>query len=166
MKLIICIILSILPCSLSAEIYKWTDENGKVHFGDKKSSAVASEEISVSATNSSAPIKVKKPVAIADKKAMKKQSDPVKEAKRWERKHCIDGMILERFYHGNKNRCIISNRIPVAVCDMKLPSKFIKYIFSPAAFGFAGGDCASVLPVTEKYTEIYLKEHPPGWTPK
>jgi len=36
MKIILLAILLILPLSSLAEIYKWTDEQGKVHFGDSR----------------------------------------------------------------------------------------------------------------------------------
>ncbi|WP_371132902.1 DUF4124 domain-containing protein, partial [Hydrogenophaga sp.] len=32
---LILALIAILPLICSAEIYKWTDESGRVHFGDK-----------------------------------------------------------------------------------------------------------------------------------
>lgn len=43
-KIFILAISSILASSLSqAEVYKWTDSSGKVHFSDQKPESVAAE---------------------------------------------------------------------------------------------------------------------------
>jgi hypothetical protein len=34
-------VLVLLSCTAQAEVYRWTDANGKVHYGDKKSTATA-----------------------------------------------------------------------------------------------------------------------------
>lgn len=36
MRTLLWALLVVLPCGVSAEIYKWVDENGTVHFGDRK----------------------------------------------------------------------------------------------------------------------------------
>ena len=43
----VALILSLLLCAINgnAEIYKWTDEKGKVHYSDKKPTNLKSEEI-------------------------------------------------------------------------------------------------------------------------
>ena len=35
------------PSHGNAEIYKWTDENGRVHFGDKPAENVSAESVTV-----------------------------------------------------------------------------------------------------------------------
>ena len=39
--------LFLLACSASAEIYQWTDENGRVHFGDNPNKNVAAKTVKV-----------------------------------------------------------------------------------------------------------------------
>lgn len=41
------VILLIIPFCVFAEIYKWTDEKGNVHFGDRPKGDYTAEEISV-----------------------------------------------------------------------------------------------------------------------
>ncbi len=36
-------VLILLSCTAQAEVYRWTDANGKVHFGDKKPKAAAED---------------------------------------------------------------------------------------------------------------------------
>ena len=38
-------VLSLLPLSAVAQVYTWTDENGKVHYSDKKPSQTAGAEV-------------------------------------------------------------------------------------------------------------------------
>jgi len=40
-------LIAILPLICSAEIYKWTDENGRVHFGDKPKDKDQAEQLSL-----------------------------------------------------------------------------------------------------------------------
>lgn len=47
MKLILLLITLLLTPLVSAEIFKWTDDNGKVHFGDRKPLNKQVEEVTV-----------------------------------------------------------------------------------------------------------------------
>ncbi|MDU9406608.1 DUF4124 domain-containing protein [Pseudomonas sp. zfem001] len=40
-------LIAILPLICSAEVYKWTDENGRVHFGDKPKDKDQAEQLSL-----------------------------------------------------------------------------------------------------------------------
>ncbi|MDH1105936.1 DUF4124 domain-containing protein [Pseudomonas otitidis] len=40
-------LIAILPLICSAEIYKWTDEDGRVHFGDKPKDKDKAELLSI-----------------------------------------------------------------------------------------------------------------------
>lgn len=59
---ILCLILALLPLLASAEVYKWTDENGNVHFGDRPKNLNKAEvvEIREQKTGSMVSEKVKK----------------------------------------------------------------------------------------------------------
>jgi glutaredoxin len=50
MRSLLFALLALLPLICSAEIYKWTDENGRVHFGDKAQSAEGAEQLSLKIT--------------------------------------------------------------------------------------------------------------------
>ncbi len=39
------IIVTLLPAVVNSEIYRWVDENGKVHFGDRKPAAREVEDV-------------------------------------------------------------------------------------------------------------------------
>lgn len=41
------VLLAMLPLLCSAQIYQWTDESGRVHFGDKPKSNENAEQVSV-----------------------------------------------------------------------------------------------------------------------
>lgn len=45
-------LIAILPLICSAEIYKWTDENGRVHFGDKPKDRAEQLSIKTAASTS------------------------------------------------------------------------------------------------------------------
>lgn len=44
---LILALIAILPLICSAEIYKWTDESGRVHFGDKPKDKDQAEQLSL-----------------------------------------------------------------------------------------------------------------------
>lgn len=44
---ILCLILALLPLLASAEVYKWTDENGNVHFGDRPKNLNKAEVVEI-----------------------------------------------------------------------------------------------------------------------
>src|SRR5690606_15684233 len=46
-RFILALIAATLPLICSAEIYKWTDENGRVHFGDKPKDKDQAEQLSL-----------------------------------------------------------------------------------------------------------------------
>ena len=51
--LTIAFVLSLCPCGVaSAEVFKWVDANGKVHFSDRPPSARSAAKVDVSAVNS------------------------------------------------------------------------------------------------------------------
>ncbi|PKG80648.1 glutaredoxin family protein [Colwellia sp. 75C3] len=50
--LLLIIIFTLIPLTQAKEIYKWVDENGKVHFGDKKPEALDVEAIDINVINS------------------------------------------------------------------------------------------------------------------
>ena len=43
MKRFLCCLLMLTCINTSAEVYRWTDANGKVHFGDKKPKTAAED---------------------------------------------------------------------------------------------------------------------------
>lgn len=43
----LCLILALLPLLASAEVYKWTDENGNVHFGDRPKNLNKAEVVEI-----------------------------------------------------------------------------------------------------------------------
>jgi len=47
--------LGLLGASVSAEVFKWTDEKGKVHFSDSKPEAVAAEPLELEVNSLSFP---------------------------------------------------------------------------------------------------------------
>jgi len=47
---IILLLISLLPSVTNAEIYRWTDENGKTHFSDKKVGGVEQSKVTVETT--------------------------------------------------------------------------------------------------------------------
>lgn len=47
LKILGCVALVISTHVFAGEIYKWTDENGKVHFGDKTNAPKQSQEVIV-----------------------------------------------------------------------------------------------------------------------
>ena len=42
-----CLLLVLLPVLVSAEIYRWTDAEGRVHFSDEPHNTMPSEQVSV-----------------------------------------------------------------------------------------------------------------------
>lgn len=40
-------VILMMPVSSLAQVYKWTDENGKVHFSDQKPESIQAEEVRV-----------------------------------------------------------------------------------------------------------------------
>ena len=50
--LFLIILFTIIPLSQAKDIYKWQDENGKVHFGDKKPANLAVAAIELTIINS------------------------------------------------------------------------------------------------------------------
>jgi glutaredoxin len=49
--LLLIIIFTLIPLTQAKEIYKWVDENGKVHFGDKKPETLAVESLDINIIN-------------------------------------------------------------------------------------------------------------------
>ena len=47
MRAVLLVGLLLLPCGVSAEIYKWVDENGTVHFEDRKPNHTRYEQFKV-----------------------------------------------------------------------------------------------------------------------
>jgi len=47
MARLLLVLFVLLPLLCSAEIYQWTDESGRVHFGDKPTDKESAEQISV-----------------------------------------------------------------------------------------------------------------------
>jgi len=60
MRILVACILVITAISASAAVYKWTDDLGQVHYGDKPGDAVDAEEVKVDA-------KAKSGIAVDDK---------------------------------------------------------------------------------------------------
>ena len=54
--LVVAVFLMMSP--IHAEIYKWTDGNGRVHFGDKPSAVQKSETVELSNLNTMTPVTV------------------------------------------------------------------------------------------------------------
>jgi len=47
MKHFICCLLLLVPALVAAEIYRWTDAEGRVHFSDEPHDTVPSEQVTV-----------------------------------------------------------------------------------------------------------------------
>jgi glutaredoxin len=47
MKRLMCYLLLLLPMLAAAEIYRWTDAEGRVHFSDEPHDSVPSEQVTV-----------------------------------------------------------------------------------------------------------------------
>lgn len=77
-QLKICVlIISLLPLFANAEIYRWTDENGKIHYSDKAPPGVKAEKKAY--TNVATPWrKIPKSEVVRDKAVSDEQSDTVK----------------------------------------------------------------------------------------
>jgi glutaredoxin len=52
LTLLLIIFFSTLPASQAEEVYKWVDENGKLHFGDKKPKDQKIEKVNLKVINS------------------------------------------------------------------------------------------------------------------
>ena len=53
MRIYILPLLLVSPLAVEAAVYKWVDENGKVHYGDKPVTSQPSVEIQIDDTSSS-----------------------------------------------------------------------------------------------------------------
>lgn len=72
----LALLLTILCCAANAqEVYKWTDENGKVHFGDRSAAPADSKKITVKVQPPTAP-----PVAQGDQGKPKAMNNPARAA--------------------------------------------------------------------------------------
>ena len=68
----LCIVFAISTCSglaISAEVYKWADSNGNIHYSDKKPNNTTSESIKIQNASSSQRASVQSQAKALDEKA-------------------------------------------------------------------------------------------------
>lgn len=133
-----------------AEVYKWVDEEGKVHFGDRKSAPRGSKQIEIDRTNVAEPVKIvkrpAKPKEISTEEEEKQQQAAMSmQAARWKDQFCRDDFVYEFYFNEATRRCMLHSRFDVVICERRPPSDFLDYIASPEAI-ITGGTCPAGFP--------------------
>lgn len=139
-KLVSCCLFLTLTISaeLMAEIYKWTDENGKIHFGDNKNSPSESlERVDLNPTNTMDAVEVRKAEKSIGNRSdaaarIAKEEKLRKEAEYWKRNNCRSEEVFS--HHGGMQRYGVEMRREVftrniTVCDSGIPDKYSRYIY-------------------------------------
>lgn len=134
-KILLGLVLVVAASGVHSQIYKWVDENGKIHYSDRKPPSQETEEITLKPTN------VMEPTKALENDAERKQGDDEKlkkrrreedalrdEARAWEQKNCSNRSIP--VYAGgvaHNNRRAAGSRW-VKVCDFTVPRAYQPYV--------------------------------------
>jgi hypothetical protein len=117
------LLLFLFSLPATADIYKWVDEDGQIHYGDASNKPAAADKVDVGSVNSA----VAPPPAVtpeADSGAGQSQPhQPAMTATRWASEHCT---VRVRLLYTERPfiPCVATDETPVYVCDHPAPAKF------------------------------------------
>ncbi len=125
MRIALCLVLAFFYSGASADVYKWVDDDGQVHFSDNPDQAPADAETTDTGPVNTVPAPVtappppEKPGSLKDHPAAKPRMTP----SRWAEQNCnVRVRIL--YTDGRFVPCIPTDEVPVYICDAEVPRKY------------------------------------------
>ena len=124
MRIALLLILVFFYSLANAEIYKWVDDDGQVHYSDNPDQAPADAETTDTGPVNTVPAPVPappplKPDGVQDQPPAKPRMTP----SRWAEQNCsVRVRIL--YTDGRFIPCIPTDEVPVYICDAEVPRQY------------------------------------------
>ena len=125
---IILLVLSIFFYhAASAEIYKWVDKDGQVHYSDNPDRAPAGAEAADIGPVNTVVAPPPEPRPATNDQAKPSATKPLMTASVWAEKNCTV-RVRVLYTDGRFIPCVPTDEVPVYICDDEVPRKFSQYL--------------------------------------
>lgn len=124
-----------------AEVYKWVDDDGKVHFGDSSTRPDSAEKVELAPANSAdAPPVIEQPEATLPTNAP--PGEPPMTAKRWADQNC---RLSARMFYVERSfvPCVPDDEVPVYLCQRKPPRKYRSFFGRQYEYKNVSSECGA-----------------------
>lgn len=114
----------------SAEIYKWVDKDGQVHYSDNPDQAPDNAEAADIGTVNTVPAPPpppSKPKAMTNEQASPGATKPVMNAAVWTEQNCTV-RVRVLYTDGRFIPCVPTDEVAVYICNAEVPRKFSRHL--------------------------------------
>lgn len=134
------------------------DENGKVHFGDRKSAPRDSEPADINSTNVAEPTKIRQPPPKPKEKSAEViQQEQAALAAQWKGQFCRDDVVYEFYFNDIYGRCMPHSSFEIVICERRPPRDFQPHIGSLEPI-ITGGNCPAGFPKDMPENAVFFKK--------